>query len=32
MQDLAQMLHWMLGKMDGKTVADYQANPAEVVA
>ena len=31
-QDMAQMLHWMLGKMDSKTVADYHANPAKVVA
>ena len=26
------MLHWMLSKMDSKTVAEYQENPAEVVA
>ena len=28
---MTQMIHWMLAKMDSKTIEDYKTNPVEVV-
>ena len=29
---MAELIHWMLGKMDVQTIADYKTKPDEVVA
>ena len=29
---MAQMFHWMLGKMNDQTIEDYKQNPEQVVA
>lgn len=31
-RDMAEIFHWMLGKMNDQTIADYKMNPEQVVA